>query len=173
MAVYTHNLEFGIHFPIRFFLSKDFKCFQRLPSPTNSYASPQPNCLPLDYPVLGFPGNFESIPTTTLAKKNGSYRQRRWWSLTIADKKLIVHPKVSGLKGWQDAFFWLRVPEDFPVCCQFSYPRPHMEYLPSVSLTMEELMASDYFDIEDFQYTFDDGRVTVVKESKQWLPHTK
>ena len=90
-----------------------------------------------------------------------------------ADKKMTIQPKMTGLKGWQDAFFWLQVPEDYPVRCHFTEPSPHMEHLPLVLLTEEELTTYDYFGTEDYNITYDDGKMVRSKEPMHWLPHSK
>ncbi|KMT17290.1 hypothetical protein BVRB_2g039880 [Beta vulgaris subsp. vulgaris] len=106
-------------------------------------------------------------------KKNGSSRLAGWWSIMTADKKMTVQPKMTSLKGWQDAFFLVRVPDDFPVRRHFTEPAPHMELLPLKPLTKEELVAYDYFASADYDTTYDDGKVVRTKEPSTWLPHTK
>ena len=80
---------------------------------------------------------------------------------------------MTGLKGWQDALSWLRVPEDYPVRRHFTEPRPHMEHFPLVPLTGEMLAAFDYFDTEDYTITYTNGRTIRSKEPLHWLPHSK
>ncbi|KMS98165.1 hypothetical protein BVRB_4g094930 [Beta vulgaris subsp. vulgaris] len=106
-------------------------------------------------------------------KKNGSSRLAGWWSIMTADKKMTVQPKITSLKGWQDAFFWVRVPVDFLVRRHFTEPAPLMELLPLEPLTKEELAAYDYFASADYDTTYDDGKVVRSKEPSTWLPHTK
>ncbi|KMT19594.1 hypothetical protein BVRB_1g012100 [Beta vulgaris subsp. vulgaris] len=86
---------------------------------------------------------------------------------------MTVQPKMTSLKGWQDAFFWVRVPDDYPVRRHFTEPAPHMEQLALKPLTEEELAAYDYFASADYDTTFDDGKVVRTKEPSIWLPHTK
>ncbi|KMT19503.1 hypothetical protein BVRB_1g011260 [Beta vulgaris subsp. vulgaris] len=95
------------------------------------------------------------------------------WSLMTADKKMTVQPKMTVFKGWQDAFSWIRVPEDYPVRRHFTEPRLDMEHLPLLSLTEEELTAFDYFDTEDYDITYEDVKTVRSKEPKYWLPHSK
>ena len=81
---------------------------------------------------------------------------------------------MTGLKSWQDAFFWLQVPEDFPVRRHhFICPRPHMEHLPLVLLTKDESVAYNYFEGVDYQYTTEDGRKNIVTKRSIWLPCSK
>ena len=51
--------------------------------------------------------------------------------------------------------------------------RESFEHLPFVPLIGEELAAFDYFDMEDNDITYDDGKTVRSKEPKYWLPHSK
>ncbi|KMT17199.1 hypothetical protein BVRB_2g039020 [Beta vulgaris subsp. vulgaris] len=82
-------------------------------------------------------------------------------------------PDVGPGSGWQDAFFWLRVPEDYPLRRHFTEPAPHKEHLPLEPLTEEESKAFNYFSSVDYDITFEDGRVVRSKEPSIWLPHSK
>ena len=87
-----------------------------------------------------------------------------------ADKKMTVLPKMTSLKGWQDAFFWMQVPDDYPVRRHFTEPSPHMEHLPLKPLTDEELATYDYFGSADYDITYEDGKIVRSKEPSIWLP---
>ncbi|KMT13057.1 hypothetical protein BVRB_4g087690 [Beta vulgaris subsp. vulgaris] len=47
-----------------------------------------------------------------------------------------------------------------------------MEHLPLVPLTEEELVAFDYFEVEDYDITFDDRTSARVKEPRYWIPYS-
>ncbi|KMS95486.1 hypothetical protein BVRB_007740 [Beta vulgaris subsp. vulgaris] len=125
---------------------------------------------------LGYPRierNLYHMPSPYKLIKNGSSRLTGWWSLMTADKKMTVQHKMTSLKGWQDAFFWLQVPDDYPVHRHFTEPSPHMEHLPLEPLTEEELAACDYFGSTDYDITYEDGKIIRSKEPSILLPHSK
>lgn len=57
----------------------------------------------------------------------------------------------------------------------FTEPHPHMEHIPSIPLTEEELTTFEYFDTEEYLVTYEDGKTAKVKvkEPKYWIPHSK
>ncbi|XP_057250593.1 uncharacterized protein LOC130591335 [Beta vulgaris subsp. vulgaris] len=173
VAVYTHHFEFGLRFPLDSFLVDILKAFNVCLAQLTPLAIR--NIIAYIWVVrfLDFPQTLNLFRHLHWLKKNGSSRLAGWWSIMTADKKMTVQPKMTSLKGWQDAFFWVRVPDDFPVRRHFTEPAPHMELLPLKPLTKEELVAYDYFASADYDTTYDDGKTVRTKEPSTWLPHTK
>ena len=78
-----------------------------------------------------------------------------------AKDKITVYPKMSELKGWEGAFYWLTVPVDFP---------PRMEDVPSYGLSEAEQEAFDYFESEP---KVGEGEESEIRVPCTWLPHAK
>lgn len=89
--------------------------------------------------------------------------------MTVADK-MTVYPKMSGLKSWQGAFYWLKVPDDFPLRRHFTKPYPRMEDITKYDLTEAEIKAFEYFDSVDVVL---EGDETETRVPRTWLPHAK
>ena len=115
VAVYTHHFEFGLHFPLDSFLVKILNAFNVCLAQLTPLAVHNLTAYIWVVRFLDFPQTINLFRHLYWLKKNGSSRLTGWWSLMTADKKRTVQPKMTRLKGWHDAFFWLRVPEDYPV----------------------------------------------------------
>lgn len=157
-AIYTHHFEFGLRLPLYSFLVEITNAFNLCLAQLTPLVVR--NLIVYIWVVrfLDFPQTINLFLYIHWLKKNGSSRQAGWWWLTTADK---------------DAFFWLRVPENYPARRHCTKPGPHMEHLPLVSLSEEELTAFDYFNTEDFEITYEDGKTTSAKDPKYWIPHSK
>lgn len=62
--------------------------------------------------------------------------------------KLIVYPKLTDLKGWQPAFYWVRVSDNFSISRYFTKPITHMEDIPTYGLFVAEEKSVAYFHSE-------------------------
>uniref|UniRef100_A0A803MS81 Uncharacterized protein n=1 Tax=Chenopodium quinoa TaxID=63459 RepID=A0A803MS81_CHEQI len=98
-------------------------------------------------------------------KRDGQYEGL--WSLYTASRKYIVHPKLSSCKGWQDKFFFLSVPDDYPIRRTFYRPHPRFDTIPERELGRHELRAVNYFDIVESKD--DEGRSRLAP--KVWVPN--
>lgn len=105
MAVYTIHFEFGLRFPLDFFLVKIMNAF----NVNLAQLTPLAVCNLFSYiwtiRFLDFSKILNLFRHLLWLKRNVSSWQAGWQSLTTADKKVTIQPKFSGLKGWQDAFF--------------------------------------------------------------------
>ena len=91
---------------------------------------------------------------STKGKGGGKRRRSRakedqgrggWMSLYTEGGKLKVYPKLTSLKHWRERFFWVGVPAEFPLRCQWTKPRPRMEHIPDRGLSGREKQAFDFF----------------------------
>uniref|UniRef100_A0A803N0K9 Uncharacterized protein n=1 Tax=Chenopodium quinoa TaxID=63459 RepID=A0A803N0K9_CHEQI len=80
---------------------------------------------------------------------------------------LELHPKLSSCKGWQDKFFFLSVPADFPIRRTFYRPHPRFNTIPERELGRHELRAVSHFDIVESED--DEGRSLLAP--KVWVPN--
>uniref|UniRef100_A0A803MN41 Uncharacterized protein n=1 Tax=Chenopodium quinoa TaxID=63459 RepID=A0A803MN41_CHEQI len=92
-----------------------------------------------------------------------------WWSIYTAPRKFTVNRKLSSCKGWQDKFFFMRVPDDYPLRRTFFNPHSHFDSIADRGLGIQERKAFDYFGIEEIE--FDDDSVEIVP--KVWVPNVK
>ncbi|KMS98968.1 hypothetical protein BVRB_3g067080 [Beta vulgaris subsp. vulgaris] len=111
-------------------------------------------------------------PKKTVICKNwrNASAEKGWWPLMTYKDKMTVYPKMSGLKCWQGAFYWLKVPDDFPLRRHFTKPYPSMEDIPKYDLSEAEKEAFKYFDSVDVAV---EGEETEMRIPSTWLPHTK
>lgn len=76
------------------------------------------------------------------------------------------------MKGWQTAFYWVKVPDNYPLFRHFTKPVTQMEDVPSYSLSAAGKKDYNYFESELGTVIIDDeeagGRVL-----KTWLPNAK
>ncbi|XP_057247061.1 uncharacterized protein LOC130589645 [Beta vulgaris subsp. vulgaris] len=112
VAVYTHHFEFGLRFPLDSFLVEILNAFNVCLAQLTPLAVRNLIAYIWVIRFLDFPPTLNLFRHLHWLKKNGSSRLAGWWSLMTADKKMTVQPKMTSLKGWQDAFFWVRVPDD-------------------------------------------------------------
>lgn len=104
VAVYTHHFEFGLCLPLDYFFGEDFECIQRVLGSTDSLCGLEFDCVHLHCTLFGISAKINLLCHIHWLKKNVSFRQKGWWLLITTDKKMTVQPKMTGSKGWQDAF---------------------------------------------------------------------
>lgn len=83
--------------------------------------------------------------------------EKGWWSLITAKNKLTVYPKLTGMKGWHPAFYWLEVSANFPLRRHFTKPVIRMEDIPWYGLSAVKMAAFDYFEFEVGTLVIDGG----------------
>uniref|UniRef100_A0A803MHT3 Uncharacterized protein n=1 Tax=Chenopodium quinoa TaxID=63459 RepID=A0A803MHT3_CHEQI len=166
IAVYAKHFEFGLRFPLHPFIAKIFKawnvCLVQVTPPTIHAV------ISLIWVLIykNFPLTLNLFRRLITLKRDG--KSEGWWSLYTASHKFTVNPKLSSCKGWQDKFFFMSVPEDFPIRRTFFRPHPHFGHIAERELGPQEQKACDYFDAVRVNI---DGKTRVVP--KVWLPNVK
>ena len=81
-----------------------------------------------------------------------------------------VYPKMSGMKGWQEAFYWLTVPTEFPLRRHFTNLFSRMEDVPSYGLSKAKKKPFDYFESKPEARNDEEPETRVPCT---WVPHAK
>uniref|UniRef100_A0A803L500 Uncharacterized protein n=1 Tax=Chenopodium quinoa TaxID=63459 RepID=A0A803L500_CHEQI len=166
IAVYAKHFEFGLRFPLHPFIAKIFKawnvCLVQVTPPTIRAV------ISLVWVLIykNFPLTLNLFRRLITLKRVG--QSEGWWSLYTASHKFTVNPKLSSCKGWQDKFFFMSVPEDFPIRRTFFRPHPRFGHIAERELGPQEQKACDYFDAVRVNI---DVKTCVVP--KVWLPNVK
>uniref|UniRef100_A0A803MZ03 Transposase (putative) gypsy type domain-containing protein n=1 Tax=Chenopodium quinoa TaxID=63459 RepID=A0A803MZ03_CHEQI len=165
VVVYAKHFDFGLRFPLHPFVAKVLKawnvCLVQLTPPTIRAV------IALVWVLLyrNFPLTLNAFRKLMTLKRDG--QSEGWWSLYTASRKYTVHPKLSSCKRWQDKFFFLSVPDDYPIRRTFYRPHPRFDTIPERELGRHELRAVNYFDIIESQD--DEGRPRLAP--KVWVPN--
>uniref|UniRef100_A0A803LA06 Uncharacterized protein n=1 Tax=Chenopodium quinoa TaxID=63459 RepID=A0A803LA06_CHEQI len=165
VAVYAKHFDFGLRFPLHPFVAKILKawnvCLVQINPPTIRAV------IALVWVMLyrNFPLTLNAFWKLMTLKRDG--QSVGWWSLYTASRKYTVHPKLSSCKGWQDKFFFLSVPDDYPIRITFYWPHPRFDTIPERELGRHELRTVNYFDIVESQD--DEGRSRLAP--KVWVPN--
>uniref|UniRef100_A0A803MZ13 Uncharacterized protein n=1 Tax=Chenopodium quinoa TaxID=63459 RepID=A0A803MZ13_CHEQI len=143
IAIYAKHFEFGLRFPLHPFIAKIFKAWNVcLVQVTPTIRAVIALVWVLLYKIFSLTLNlFRRLITL---KSDG--QSEGWWSLYTASHKFTVNPKLSSCKGWQDKFFFMSVPEDFPIRRTFFRPHPRFCHIAERDLGPQEQKACDYFD---------------------------
>uniref|UniRef100_A0A803NEN7 Uncharacterized protein n=1 Tax=Chenopodium quinoa TaxID=63459 RepID=A0A803NEN7_CHEQI len=163
IAIYAKHFEFGLRFPFHPFIAKNFKawnvCLVQVTPPTIRAV------IALVWVLLfkNFPLTLNLFRRLITLKRDG--QSEGWWSLYTASNKFTVNPKLSSCKGWQDKFFFMSVPEDFPIRRTFFRPHPRFGHIAERDLGPQEQKACYYFDAVRANVV---GKTRVVP--KVWLP---
>ncbi|XP_021747249.1 uncharacterized protein LOC110713096 [Chenopodium quinoa] len=115
--------------------------------------------------IRNFPLTLNAFRRLLTLKRDG--QSERWWSWYRASRKYTVHPKLSSYKGWQDKFFLLSVPDDFPIRRTFYRPHPRFDTISKRELDQHELRVVSHFDIVESED--DKGRPRLTP--KVWMPN--
>ena len=169
IAVYAHHFEFGLRFPLDPVLVKILKAFSVCLAQLTPLAMRNLIAYVWVCRYLGFPETLNLFHRLNWLRQKG-YAEKGWWSLTTAEDKMTVYPKMSGLKGWQGAFYWRTGPTDFPLRRHFTKMFPRMEDVPSYDLSEAEQGAFDYFESEP---EVGEGDESETRIPCTWFPHAK
>lgn len=186
VAIYAHMLDFGLRFPLDPFFVKVFKAWNICLAQLTPLGWRNLMAYAWVVRYKGFPETLNLfrklhwIKEDGSAKGKGAGKKRKsrddelegrggWMSIYTKAGKLTVYPKPSSLKLWRGRFFWVRVPDDFPLRRQWTKPRSRMEHIRDRGLTRRERVAFDYFASDSIPALRGKKRVPVPK---YWLPHT-
>uniref|UniRef100_A0A803M7B3 Transposase (putative) gypsy type domain-containing protein n=1 Tax=Chenopodium quinoa TaxID=63459 RepID=A0A803M7B3_CHEQI len=165
VAIYLKHFDFGLRFPLHPFVVKILKawnvCLVQLTPPTIRVV------IALIWVLLhsNYPLTLNAFRRLLTLKRDG--QSDGWWSLYTQPHKYTVHPKLSSCKGWQDKFFFMSVPDDFPLRRTFFRPHPKFESIPERNLGKHERRAVNHFAI--IESDNGDGRVRITP--KVWVPN--
>uniref|UniRef100_A0A803MP80 Uncharacterized protein n=1 Tax=Chenopodium quinoa TaxID=63459 RepID=A0A803MP80_CHEQI len=165
VAVYMKHLDFGIRFHLHPFVEKILKawnvCLVQVTPPTiRAVIATIWVMLYRNYPLT-----LNVFRRLITLKRDG--QSDGWWSLYTQPHKYTVHPKLTSCKGWQVRFFFMSVPEDFPLRRTFFQPHPRFDSILERDLGKHEERAVNHFDVSEFDEG--DGKVRIVP--KVWVPN--
>lgn len=140
-------LDFGLRFPLDPFIVKIFKawniCLSKLTSLEwrNLIAYSWTIHYKRFHETLNLFWKLHWIKEDDSAKGKGMGKKKRskadkelgqggWISMYTKGDKLMVYHKLTSLNQWRPRFFWVRVPDDFPLCRYWTKPRSRMEQIP-------------------------------------------
>uniref|UniRef100_A0A803LHW2 Uncharacterized protein n=1 Tax=Chenopodium quinoa TaxID=63459 RepID=A0A803LHW2_CHEQI len=163
VAVYTKHFDFGLRFPLHPFVAKILKAWnvflvQLTPPTIHVVIATVWVMLYRNYLLT-----LNAFRRLITLKRDG--QSVGWWSLYAQPHKYTVHPKLSSCKGWQDKFFFMFVPDDFPLRMTFFQPHPRFDSLPERDLGKHERRAVNHFDI--LEYDNGDGKIRLTP--KVWV----
>uniref|UniRef100_A0A803LA17 Transposase (putative) gypsy type domain-containing protein n=1 Tax=Chenopodium quinoa TaxID=63459 RepID=A0A803LA17_CHEQI len=161
VAVYMKHLDFGLRFPLHPFVAKILKawnvCLVQVTPPTiRAVIATIWVMLYRNYPLT-----LNVFRRLITLKRDG--QSDGWWSLYTQPRKYTVHPKLTSCKGWQVRFFFMSVPEDFPLRRTFFQPHPRFDSIPERDLGKHEERAVNHFDVSEFDEG--DGKVRIVPKT--------
>lgn len=169
IAVYAHHFESGLHFTLDLVLLKILKAFNICLAQLTPLAVRTLIAYVWVDRYLGYSESLNLFRRLHWLLHNSS-TEKGWWSLITAKDKMIVYPKMTGLKGCQGAFYWLTVPANFPLRRHITKPYPRMDDLPSYGLSKTEQEAFDYFECES---DVEGNEESETRIPCNWLPHAK
>uniref|UniRef100_A0A803MGV9 Transposase (putative) gypsy type domain-containing protein n=1 Tax=Chenopodium quinoa TaxID=63459 RepID=A0A803MGV9_CHEQI len=165
VAVYAKHFDFGLRLPLHPFIAKILKawnvCLVQLTPPTICAV------IATVWVMLyrNYPLTLNAFRRLITLKRDG--QSEGWWSSYTQPRKYTVHPKLSSCKGWQGKFFFMFVPDDFPLRRTFFRPHPRFDTIPERDHGKHEHRAISHFDILEY----DNGEGKIRLTPKVWVPN--
>lgn len=140
VGVYVHHLDYGLCFPLDPTLVKILKAFNICLAQLHPLAVRGLICYLWVCRFKGFPETLSLCkilhylhPSSTFPDSVG------WYCLYSAKLKMTSLGTPTGVRNWNDRFFWFKVPEDYPFSMGFISPRLRMAGIETfVGLVQED-----------------------------------
>ena len=141
VVVYTKMFDYGLRFPLHPFIEKVLRAWnvglvQLSPIVIRNLVA---------YTWLF---SFKQWPLTLNLFKKLHWLKRDgkdtgWWTIFTKSQRQTVSPRLSSCKDWKDHFYFMAVPEDYPLRRTFYQPKPRMEQFDQADLGPREQRAYD------------------------------
>lgn len=123
IVVYAKHFDFGLRFPLHHFVEKIFRAWNVFLAQVTPPTVRTVVAYVWLYLFKQWPLTLNLFKRLMWLKKDG---ETGWLSIYNARKRKNVHPPLTRCKDWQDRFYFVQVPEEFPLRRTFCKPRPRM-----------------------------------------------